>query len=241
MYLNHACRIMMFPSLFCYCNGPTDYLCITIHSIHLASATDDDEEWGWEDSSAGGADVEMMGSFSSARVKDDEALNEALAIDKKQPAPKFFMSPPPMRSNSAGGGAGGNKKTSSSPRVTARPPAAAAAAAAPPSSSPPPVHHTSATPPMAMQITSLGQKTVTNNKKPPVRAVKKNDDDLFASMGLSSKPTFAPKQPAGVLGSKQSMVSSTSSSTSSWRNASVEADEAAKCDDDGDLDDLLND
>lgn len=238
MYLNHACRLMMFPSLFCYCNGPTDYLCFTIHSIPLASATDDDEEWGWEDSSAGGGDVELMGSFSSARVKDDDALNEALAIEKKQPAPKFVMSPPPMRSNIAGGGAGGNRKASSSPRVTARP-----AAAPPPASSPPPVHHASAPPPMAMQITSLGQKITNNNgsKKPPARAVKKNDDDLFASMGLSSKPTFAPKQPAGILGSKQSMMSSTSSSTSSWRNASVEADEAAKWDDDGDLDDLLND
>jgi hypothetical protein len=209
----------MFPSFSYYCHRPTNVLCLTIHSIPLASATDDDEEWGWEDSSAGGGDVELMGSFSSARVKDDEALNEALAIQKRQPPSKISMSPPPTKSNSAGAG---------SHRISS-------------------VHHSSAPspPPMPLHITSLGQKTVNSIKKPPVRAVKKKDDDLFASMGLSSKPTFAPKQPTGVvLGSKQSMMSQsvTSSSTSSWRNAATEADQATvQWDDDGDLDDLLED
>jgi hypothetical protein len=167
---------------------------IDFNSVPLANATtDDDEEWGWEDSSAGAAEIEL-GITSSSRKNDDDDLNKALAMEKKPRIPKFAVPP--------------TKKTSG-----------ISVAAAPVQ--------------MPMQITSLGNK-------PPTRTVQKpnkprTNDDLFASMGLSSKPTFAKQVP--VTASSAAVVA-----TSSWKNpSSPEPSTDERWDDDGDLDDLLND
>lgn len=169
-------------------------------SVPLAGATaaDDDEEWGWEDSSAGGeGDIEMSSK------KDDEDLTMAFAMTRPKASPSVT-------------------------RPTIRTPPTSFSPKAPVAYSPTPA----ATSTMPMQITSLGIKktsTVAAKKKPVKK--KTPDDDLFASMGFSAKPTFqhAPPKPAAAP------VSNTSSL------AAVDMGGDADWDDDGDLDDLLND
>jgi len=178
-------------------------------TVPLSRATaDDDEEWGWEDSSAGsnnGGAVEMTAK------KDDEDLTMAFAMSQTRPsAPK---SSPMSRPKSASRPSAPSSYSHNSHTTTA---AAAAATPAMP----------------AMHITSLGVKKATGasslaNKKKPI---KKKDDDLFASMGLAAKPTFShvpkPKAPA---------------KTKSSALAATDLGGDADWDDDGDLDDLLND
>ena len=173
---------------------------IFIKSVPLANATtDDDEEWGWEDSSAGVAEIEL-GITSLSRGKnddDDDDLNKALAMEKKPHIPTF---------------AAPSTKTASGISTTTAPAVV-------------PV-------PLTMQITSLGNKPPTRTVQKPVKSRK--DDDLFASMGLAAKPTFAKQVP--VTPSSAAVVAT------SWKNEAVpepSADE--RWDDDGDLDDLLND
>ena len=169
-------------------------LIFILKSVPLANATtDDDEEWGWEDSSAGAAEIEL-GITASSRGKDDDDLNKALAMDKKPHIPKFAVPP--------------TKTTSGISTNTAAAPVQ-----------------------MPMQITSLGNKPTTRTVQKQNKS--KKDDDLFASMGLAAKPTFAKQVP---------VTPSASGGATSWKNeATLESSADERWDDDGDLDDLLND
>jgi len=179
-------------------------------TVPLANAaTDDDEEWGWEDSTAGGGDVEL--SNASLRGKDDdEDLIKALAMEKSTPIPKFAIPPRKHVSDSPSTRLSKNRPPPSPPSFPLADPSIM---------------------PMQMQITSLGQQAAKPNRTArPKKA--SPEDDLFASMGLASKPTFA----------KPSAAKS-SASASSWKNPTMaeSVDSGEHWDDDGDLDDLLND
>jgi hypothetical protein len=179
------------------------FLFVCFKSVPLArSNPDDDEEWGWEDSSHGknGGDVEMTAK------NDDEDLTMAFSVSQTRPSvPK--ASPVVRPKSSPVVSRPMNNGMSSTPYSAA------------------------ATPAMpTMQITSLGLKKASGvglAKKKPIR---KKEDDLFASMGLAAKPTFsqAPKAKA-VAKPKSSAL------------AATDMGEEADWDDDGDLDDLLND
>lgn len=88
--------------------------------------------------------------------------------------------------------------------------------------------------PSAMQISSLGVPTSSSTlaKKKPI---KNQEDDLFASMGLASKPTFSAHTSISTAAKAPSKKSSALAATDLM---SVDAKWA---DDDGDLDDLLDD
>lgn len=83
-----------------------------------------------------------------------------------------------------------------------------------------------------MQISSLGKSSGGIKKKKPVKKAK--GDDLFASMGLAAKPSF--NKPVG-----RPTSSTTGSSVSKWKMTALEDTGDTQWDDDGDLDDLLND
>ena len=107
-------------------------------------------------------------------------------------------------------------------------------------------------------ITSLGKKAP---PKPKPSVTKKDDDDIFASMGLSAKPTFSsagntstPQRPAvpsaptssgsGRWGQATASTSALGGSTgvsSTLQSAGSMEGGDDNWDDDGDLDDLLDD
>lgn len=82
----------------------------------------------------------------------------------------------------------------------------------------------------SLKITSLGKSS--GIPKKPMKK-KTTDDDLFASMGLAAKPTFSQSKPK--VESKSSVATSKLSTLASADLGSADWDE------DGDLDDLLND
>jgi hypothetical protein len=173
-------------------------------SVPLArSSPDDDEEWGWEDSSTGdnGGDVEMTAK------NDDEDLTMAFSISQTRPsAPKASPAVRPKSSPVV------SRPINSS--MSSTPYSAAATSAMP-----------------TMQITSLGLKKASGvglAKKKPMK--KKQEDDLFASMGLAAKPTFS-----------QAPKAKTAAKPNSSALAATDMGDEPDWDDDGDLDDLLND
>ena len=94
------------------------------------------------------------------------------------------------------------------------------------------------------QITSLGKKNTV--PKPTVQRKKPVEDDIFASMGLSSfnesKPKPSTKPAPTSAQSLPSNFSNTFSSTpSNALTADVGVDDGSNWDDDGDLDDLFDD
>jgi len=102
---------------------------------------------------------------------------------------------------------------------------------APPLSNFPSTTNTTTKPSMpSLKITSLGKSSGVPKKPMKKKAA---DDDLFASMGLAAKPVFSQNKPK---------VESKSSVTRSKLSTLAAADLGnADWDDDGDLDDLLND
>ena len=91
------------------------------------------------------------------------------------------------------------------------------------------------------QITSLGMKKAV--PKPAVQQKKPVEDDIFASMGLSS---FNDNKPKAATTSSQPLPSHYShtfnnTTPSNALSADVGVDDGSNWDDDGDLDDLLND
>jgi hypothetical protein len=190
-----------------------------MHSIPLNTSDDEEEDdWGWDESDggAGGGDVEMaMAQPKQAEIPAGKLTRE-LSAESRGSTARRRMSPPSSFD------------------------------ASPPSP-----------PPLPMKITSLGTSNNTSRTpsansggpskpKPPVKKQqpKSNDDDIFASIGLSAKPQFqhpvVPKRPPAtapaVLQSKEN---------NSWRK-DLAADDTEGADgaadwDDSDLDDLLND
>ena len=92
-----------------------------------------------------------------------------------------------------------------------------------------------------MQITSLGKASSARSTAGAAAKKKKTnpDDDLFASMGLSAKPKFS--KPAKKTTMPVRKPAAAAAPTPSWKATSMEDNTSADWDDDGDLDDLLND
>jgi hypothetical protein len=172
------------------------------YSTPLARASaDDDEEWGWEDSSQGGVD----GDVELSNRKDDEDLTMAFAMSKRPSTPK--ASPVFSRAPAVASAHQTNRPTSSAP---------------------------SSFSPSNLQITTLGASTTTStmSKKKPI--IKKQDDDLFASMGLAAKPNFSTTNSGSMTRAPEPTKKST-------KLAATDLGNDANWDDDGDLDDLLDD
>lgn len=201
----------MFPGdlvLTLLCSSHHDFLFLFFSlydSAPLARAsTDDDEEWGWEDSSQGGVD----GDVELSNKKDDEDLSMAFAMSTKRHPPPPKASPVFSRAPAI----------ASVQQQTSRP-----TSVAPSSFSP-----------NNLQITTLGASTATSSmaKKKPI--IKKQDDDLFASMGLAAKPNFSTTN-------SSSMTKASDTTKKSTTLAATDLGNDANWDDDGDLDDLLDD
>jgi len=172
------------------------------------AATDDDEEWGWEDNSQrqNDGDVELIGT-----KKEDHDLTRAFAMQSTG-LPRNISAQPQNISKRSSPIVSRTKKTPAMSNF----PSAATTTAAPTVPS--------------LKITSLGKSSSVPKK--PIKK-KNTDDDLFASMGLSAKPTFSQNKPkveskSSVTTSKLSTLATTDLGNADW-------------DDDGDLDDLLND
>ena len=230
---------------------------------HCSPSEDDDEEWGWGDESndddAGGVELAPTSLY-----RDDSSVHKrsrSFGEKSPTPAPKYTKSPlQPLKktmdssnmSSAAATNNGGLKG------MSLKPSAGNAMPVATPMSTPVSAFGGTTSGMPAMQITSLGKKKAPASAKkaspPPSK-----EDDIFASMGLSAKPTFshntaparqAAKPTATSLGNPGSRWGTISGSPAP---AAVSAPIASSnfsatgsfggddWDDDGDLDDLLED
>lgn len=157
-------------------------------SIPLSSAAD--EEWGWED---GGSKVEMS-SFSSTgmngssstysrdaarKAEEDLQLALALSVSRSQPQSRS-SSVASKQSNSEVGLPPSNSRLSTN-GISSANRTSVTAPSPPPEPSFPHMPKTSSKPTSAPPVVVP--------KKPLPR--KRDDDDIFATMGLVAKPTFS--------------------------------------------------
>lgn len=84
-------------------------------------------------------------------------------------------------------------------------------------------------------IASLGTRQQAR-RKPAAPKPKPQQDDIFASMGLAAKPTFSHPASAG-----RTTQAATTPSALAAAAEEMDVDPGAEWDDDGDLDDLLDD
>lgn len=199
--------------------------------------TDDWDDWG----EGGDGDVEMQPSF-----KDDTSLTRRASSDKSddddfgwggspvKPTPQFVPKRSPRVSSHKMKGAEGT-----SPPPVPKPPFSGGRLPTAPDSIP-------------QRITSLGEK---KQKPTPKKPERKQEDDIFASMGLSAKPKFTPApkptsgpSPLATGGSRWAQTTATTMTTPSTNFGAAELkatasmdDDDDNWDDDGDLDDLLDD
>lgn len=217
--------------------------------------TDDWDDWG----EGGDGDVEMQPS-----VRDDHSLTRRASGDKSFQDDDDY-------------GWGGSTSTSTStpqivpkrsPRATTPKWQDTEGRSSPPVSNPPfsagrlPTAPRSAPTGLGLsdsipqRVTSLGEKI---QKPPPKKAAPRQEDDIFASMGLSSKPKFTPAtkptasprsvpSPFATGGSRWAQTTATMGATTATNFGAAELkttasmdDDDGNWDDDGDLDDLLDD
>ena len=175
------------------------------------SSAADDEEWGWEDSSHGN-----KGHVEMSTMKHDEDLSMAFAMTSNTRQSQLPNNASPPVYSRAQGAMGTLATVGNRSQFTSS----------------------------AMPITSLGVRksspssssSLTTRKKP----IKKiQEDDLFTSMGLAAKPTFAASSTSksGITVAPKVKSSTKNSSFLAATDMSVDA----HWDDDGDLDDLLDD
>eukprot|EP00978_Attheya_sp_CCMP212_P026095 scaffold85134_cov51-Attheya_sp.AAC.9 len=236
----------------------------------IAPLSNNSDDWGWEDE-ASGVDMELppTSSFHSHRSveNEEEDLEMALAMSLSESPGKSTTLPTPIptsraipkRTTSSGSGTGSSNSRINAATSTNSSSTHSSGSVAKPN--PPPTRITSlAKPnPPPTRITSLGKKLAPSAakkiEKPP------QEDDIFASMGLSAKPNFAaaPRTGGSVPGTFAAKASPPVSG-SSWRSAvqaspapvisaysattgmeDLGSDEGSNWDDDSDLDDLLDD
>jgi hypothetical protein len=213
--------------------------------LSLTDDAENDEEWGWGDDepqqSASKSSGFEMTSFNNFPKKDEETRSpDILMQNQKKLSTQDFMRPktPPLQ------------KTRLIHRTTSK-----ESKPSPPSSSETPSDGA---------VPTRVQKLANLKKTPPP---KPKQDDFFAEMGLSAKPTFSHARPATAPRSAPAPLSTTTASrwatttraarpapstasTSpgalSFAAGGLAADDddlggADDWDDDGDLDDLLDD
>lgn len=229
---------------------------------------ENDEEWGWgDDDGDTGGDVELASSFKDDNSvhKRRTSSNESLTANKTSPMfhkksphsaiqpkthtpsdhhiPKLPKAVPPAP---VSGGSGLSLKAKpAAPMPAMSLPTPTTVPSAPSSTNSADFSHL-----QGMTITSLGPKRAVPSapaKKPPAPSP---DDDIFASMGLAAKPTFshapAPATiPTAVSSSRWNAPVSAPAPAPAQKlvvaSSSLGVDDVANWDDDGDLDDLLDD
>ena len=254
------------------------FLCSAVHE-------EAEEDWGWEDNDDGGnagGDLEMQprreGSGSLSLHKD--VTKRRTSGDNSLDDDFGWGSSSPRKSPSINSKTLGSSITNKAPQVPRLPtppvPGASGLNIQPAPNSYPSTtitsssHQSTSTPsslsvpltsPMAViqPITTLGQKITKSPQKPAT----KQEDDIFASMGLAAKPTFSHNTPTRTvissapnsLGSAGrwtqtsdfvgthtiGAISSTNQSTTTYNATASIGDDADNWDDDADLDDLLDD
>ena len=207
---------------------------LTFDALNASASNDDDmkDDWGWEDENDLGGDVEMNASATSKEMQIPRPAGFAL----KQRSPSMEKKQIVI-ANSANG------RQISSPQHKQQ----LNAFAQPPQSS---------TSSFQAQSQYQHPQTITSLGVPSLGAVKKiaprkpkQEDDIFASMGLAAQPKFETNRPA-----VRSTPPSSGGTSSAWRavqaapavassSLSVPMPSASSSDawDDGDLDDLLDD
>lgn len=211
-----------------------------------------DEEWGWEDEeNQFGTELSGMGRGNEEKEDDDLAMAIAMSLSESQKgdekkatisssssSSKSNYNQQPQRQSSSTSFS--NKRTS--PQLTSTPPP-------PPSSSGggDSIEDLLGQMGGSNKITSFGQKPKTKPKSAK-KQQGNNDDDLFASMGLSSIPKPTPRSSAAPTSSgwkaKQTIQQSApKSAPTPSLVADSFGDDGGGDDwgDDGDLDDLLDD
>jgi len=207
-----------------------------------------DEEWGWEDEeNQFGTELSGMGRGNEEKEDDDLAMAIAMSLSESQKEKKATISSPSLSSKSnynqqpqrqSSSSSFPNKRTSPQLTSTPQPP--------PPSSSGggDSIEDLLGQMGGSNKITSFGQKPKTK-PKPAKKQQENNDDDLFASMGLSSipKPTRPSAPTSSGWKAKQTIQQSApkSAPTPSLVADSFGDDGGDDWGDDGDLDDLLDD
>jgi len=208
-----------------------------------------DEEWGWEDEeNQFGTELSGIGRGNEEKEDDDLAMAIAMSLSESQKEKKATISSSPLSSKSnynqqpqrqSSPSSFPNKRTS--PQLTSTPPPPT-----PPSSSGggDSIEDLLGQMGGSNKITSFGQKPKTK-PKPAKKQQENNDDDLFASMGLSSipKPTRPSAPTSSGWKAKQTIQQSApkSAPTPSLVADSFGDDGGDDWGDDGDLDDLLDD
>jgi len=209
-----------------------------------------DEEWGWEDEeNQFGTELSGMGRGNEEKEDDDLAMAIAMSLSESQKEKKTTVSSSSLSSKSnynqqsqrqsSSSSFSKNKRTS--PQLTSTP--------APPSSSSgggDSIEDLLGQMGGSNKITSFGQKPKTK-PKPAKKQQENNDDDLFASMGLSSIPKPAIRSSAPTSGGWKAKQTMQQSAPKSAPAPSLVADsfgddgDGDDWGDDGDLDDLLDD
>jgi hypothetical protein len=188
------------------------------------SSTNDDEEWGWEDSSQGGDDVQV--ELTSTKKDDDQDLTMAFSITGKKTSmspqstasePVFHRNPHTITSNTI-------------PITSNNQSATSTGMALGPNTS---TFSLSLTNPITSLETTT--TTMTTNKMKATQKPTQQSEDVFTSMGLASTPNFTPTT------SKSALTKSSTTANKSTSLAAIELGLDSNWDDDGDLDDLLDD
>ncbi len=228
--------------------------------IHSAVEEENDEEWGWgDDEGETGGDVELASSFKDdssvhkRRTSSNESLptsKTSLMFHKKSPhvssqakshsatEPHTIPKLPKTIPQAPISGSGMSLTAISKPGINRTTPALTPASAS--------VSEFSHL--QGMKITTLGPKRnapATPAKKAPVSAPSP-EEDIFASMGLAAKPIFsqaaAPVTSPALMSSRWNVPSVVPVATIATTTAtSFGGDDDENWDDDGDLDDLLDD
>ena len=210
--------------------------------VYASALNEDDDvkdEWGWEDENdIGGGDVEMAAPVTSKEMQIPRPAGFAL----KQRSPSMEKKQIVI-ANTANG------RQISSPQHKQQP---MPAFAQPPQSS---TSSGSSFQPQAQfqhqqAVTSLGVPALGAVKKISPRKPKKEEDDIFASMGLSAQPKFETSHrpvvrstppSSGGTSSGWGAVKAAPAVTSSSLAVPMATTNSSDAWDDGDLDDLLDD
>jgi hypothetical protein len=211
-----------FLYLILFCN----FLCHfpyyqTLNRAPLAkSSSNDDEEWGWEDSSQGGDDIQI--ELASTKKDDDQDLTMAFSITGKRTS----IQPQPATSDPVFHRTSHITSTTSAITTSSQISNPTVVTVVPASTYP----HTT-------PITSLETTPVVATKK-KTTANSTQSDDVFTSMGLASTPSFTSST------TSKSAVMPKASTNASKKSSSLSAIDLgldSNWEDDGDLDDLLDD
>eukprot|EP00980_Cylindrotheca_fusiformis_P030242 scaffold24593_cov176-Cylindrotheca_fusiformis.AAC.5 len=223
-----------------------------------------DEEWGWGDGNANSGNVELSVSGISGSYRDEVVHKRHTSFDNKESPGSSYTTAAPTSgglSLSSGRSSSGGQspqaklvlsgKSSPQPIKKAAVNAPRSAPATTPMSASNPSMSSNAMP-IPQRITSLGKRIPKPPPKPKA-AAPPQEDDIFASMGLSSKPKFSKPTPGVVKPSTapsasrwaapSSAPAPTTTTTVNALSAGLSTDQGSDDDwgDDDDLNDLLDD